>query len=511
MWALSTAISSVWQSGPDHDPVVRQGAEDGEVDLLVVERDHVAPRGQGPQVGLDQGGAQQHLGRDGAGRIVGALGQHGHREPEGACRFGGHSCQLPGSDEPDVVGAQVASLGDSGGPDTTGTLGEETRAPMAKPLRIGSLIDVDRSLPDTVAQLQRFAEAGLDHAFAVQIFGPDALTLLAAAGAQVPGIGLGTGVVPVYPRHPMMLAQQALTVQWATGNRLILGIGLSHQVVVEGMWGISFDKPARYMKEYLAALMPLLHGEKVNVAGERVTTHAFAPLEVRDVTAPPVLVAALGDTMLKLAGRVADGTVTWMTGISDHRVAHRARHPCRGGEGGAAGAADRRVPADLGHRGHRGGARAHQRGVRHLPEPAVVQGDVGQGGRGEPGRRGLRGRRGRGAGRRSRSWPRPAPPTSSPPSSGPARSGTARSPCSARSPVRADLRGRSALERRVLELVEVRLLVHQAHDPLDGAPGQRRVALGPAHQPDEDRPAVHHEGRHPEDAPFVDRLEVRTA
>ena len=115
---------------------------------------------------------------------------------------------------------------------------------MAKPLRIGTLIDVDRPLADTVAQLQRFADAGLDHAFASQIFGPDALTLLAAAGAQVPGIGLGTGVVPVYPRHPMMLAQQALTVQWATDNRLLLGIGLSHQVVVEGMWGMSFDKPA---------------------------------------------------------------------------------------------------------------------------------------------------------------------------------------------------------------------------------------------------------------------------
>jgi 5,10-methylenetetrahydromethanopterin reductase len=185
---------------------------------------------------------------------------------------------------------------------------------MATSLRIGSLIDVDASLPDTVSQLRRLADAGFAHAWAVQIFGPDALTLLAAAGAQVPGIGLGTGVVPIYPRHPMMLAQQALTVQLATGNRLILGIGLSHQVVVEGMWGLSFDKPARYMKEYLAALMPLLHGEKVSSAGERVTAHAYAPLEIRDVTAPPVLVAALGDTMLKLAGRVADGTVTWMTG-----------------------------------------------------------------------------------------------------------------------------------------------------------------------------------------------------
>lgn len=185
---------------------------------------------------------------------------------------------------------------------------------MAKPLRIGSLIDLDRSLPDTVAQLRRFADAGLDHAFAVQIFGPDSLTLLAAAGAQVPGIGLGTGVVPVHPRHPMMLAQQALTVQWATDNRLILGIGLSHRVVVEGMWGFSFDAPARYMREYLTVLLPLLRGETVSEAGERITTRTFQPIEVQ-ASPPPVLVAALGDTMLTLAGRMADGTVTWMTGI----------------------------------------------------------------------------------------------------------------------------------------------------------------------------------------------------
>jgi F420-dependent oxidoreductase-like protein len=185
---------------------------------------------------------------------------------------------------------------------------------MATSLRIGSMIDLDASLADTVTELQRLADAGMAHAWASQIFGPDALTMLAAAGAQVPGIGLGTGVVPVYPRHPMMLAQQALTVQLATGNRLLLGIGLSHQVVVEGMWGISFEKPARYMKEYLAALMPLLHGEAVSYSGERITTNAFQPLDVHGVSAPPVLVAALGDTMLKLAGRVADGTVTWMTG-----------------------------------------------------------------------------------------------------------------------------------------------------------------------------------------------------
>ena len=77
---------------------------------------------------------------------------------------------------------------------------------MAKPLRIGGMIDVDQPFAGVVDQLRRYADAGFDHAFASQIFGPDPLTLLAAAGAQVPGIGLGTGVVPVHPRHPMMLA-----------------------------------------------------------------------------------------------------------------------------------------------------------------------------------------------------------------------------------------------------------------------------------------------------------------
>jgi F420-dependent oxidoreductase-like protein len=194
---------------------------------------------------------------------------------------------------------------------------------MAKPLRIGTMIDVSKSLPDTVAQLKRYADAGLDHAFAEQIFGLDTLTLLATAGSQVPGIGLGTGVVPVFPRHPMMLAQQALTVQWATGNRLLLGIGLSHQIVVENVWGMSWDKPARYMEEYLSSLVPLLRGEAAKSTGERVSTNALMPIAIPGAEPPPVLVAALGPTMLKLAGTVADGTVTWMTGtgtVASHIV-----------------------------------------------------------------------------------------------------------------------------------------------------------------------------------------------
>lgn len=183
-------------------------------------------------------------------------------------------------------------------------------------MRIGALIDLDRPLDEVVEQVRGYADGGLASAWAVQIFGYDALTLLGVVGARVPGIELGTGVVPVYSRHPQAMAQQALTVQAATGGRLTLGIGMSHQVVVEGLWGLSYDRPARYLREYLSALLPMLTGGTADVHGEVVTAVTYAPLEVPGATPPPVLVAALGPTLLRLAGRMADGTVTWMTGTA---------------------------------------------------------------------------------------------------------------------------------------------------------------------------------------------------
>lgn len=145
-----------------------------------------------------------------------------------------------------------------------------------------------------------------------QIFGLDALTALAVIGHEVPDIELGTAVIPTYPRHPMMLAQQALTTQAATGGRLALGIGLSHQVVIEGMFGMSFEKPVRHMREYLEILGPLVREGTVSFSGETLT--ANAGIDVKGSTPCPILLAALGPKMLELAGRLGDGTLTWMTG-----------------------------------------------------------------------------------------------------------------------------------------------------------------------------------------------------
>lgn len=174
---------------------------------------------------------------------------------------------------------------------------------------------------DTGAPLERVIERtadlvgrGLTDQWSSQTFGPDTLTVLALVGREVPGANLGTAVVPIQPRHPAMLAAQARTVQAAIGGRLSLGVGLSHQAVVEGLWGLPFDRPAAYMAEYLSALAPMLRGEPVEVRGERVTSVWPGAVGPRDAAAPSLLVAALGPKMLELAGRLTDGTVLWMTG-----------------------------------------------------------------------------------------------------------------------------------------------------------------------------------------------------
>jgi 5,10-methylenetetrahydromethanopterin reductase len=190
-------------------------------------------------------------------------------------------------------------------------------------MRIGLALEMNGTMDEIVARARVLAATGVASLWSSQIFGWDTLTVLALVGREVPGVSLGTAVIPVHPRHPMMLAEQALTVQAASGGRLMLGIGLSHQVVVEGAWGCSFDKPARYMREYLSVLVPLLRGEQVSFTGEVISTNTFGPLDVVPTPPPPVLVAALGPTMLRQAGTQADGTVTWMVGpatVADHIV-----------------------------------------------------------------------------------------------------------------------------------------------------------------------------------------------
>ncbi len=181
-------------------------------------------------------------------------------------------------------------------------------------MRIGiSSTKIDNAtVDDVIVEVRQAADDGFSTFWASQIFSHDTLTVLAIVGREVPGIELGTAVVPTYPRHPMMLAQQALTVQGATGGRLVLGIGLSHQIVVEMIWGLSFDKPVRHLREYLSVLVPLLEGKAAAFNGE--TYRVNGAVNVAGGSRPPILVAALGAQMLRVAGTLADGTTTWCVG-----------------------------------------------------------------------------------------------------------------------------------------------------------------------------------------------------
>jgi 5,10-methylenetetrahydromethanopterin reductase len=181
-------------------------------------------------------------------------------------------------------------------------------------MRISLSAGLGRSatLDDLIAQIVKAEQDGFAGVWLSNIFGFDALTALALAGKQTQRIELGTAVVPTYPRHPVALAQQALTVQAAVNNRLALGIGLSHRMVIEGMFGLDYSKPIRHTREYVTALTGLLSGQSTNFQGEEYRINA--QFTIPGSKPPPVLVAALGDQMLKLAGRIADGTVVWMGG-----------------------------------------------------------------------------------------------------------------------------------------------------------------------------------------------------
>jgi len=180
------------------------------------------------------------------------------------------------------------------------------------------------SLESIRDEARRAASDGFASFWLSQITGPDALTALAAVAGDAPGIELGTSIVPVYGRHPLTLAAQALTTQAATGGRLVLGIGASHQVFVEGMFGESYARSFTRTRETLLALRGLLAGEAVSLEGSQVVARGRLSIEAPPC---PILVAALGEKMLELTGREADGVTLWMVGpktVADY-VAPRLR------------------------------------------------------------------------------------------------------------------------------------------------------------------------------------------
>ncbi len=203
-------------------------------------------------------------------------------------------------------------------------------------MKIGIMIGADgtsSTLDDVVGVARRAETLGLDGVWMANIFSFDAITALSIIGRETSRITLGTAVTPTYPRHPTAIAQQAMTAAAASGNRFTLGIGLSHKIVIEDMLGFSYDKPARHMREYLSVLMPLLRGETAAFNGEQYRVNGVT-LAIPGADPVPVVVAALGPVMLRLAGELADGTNTWMVGpktMESHIIAKLREGAAAGG------------------------------------------------------------------------------------------------------------------------------------------------------------------------------------
>jgi 5,10-methylenetetrahydromethanopterin reductase len=182
---------------------------------------------------------------------------------------------------------------------------------------VGEIANQPATVESILEQVRSAERDGFTSAWFANIFGMDAMTACALAGRETKKIELGTAVVPTYPRHPVVMAQQALSTNAACSGRFHLGIGLSHQIVIESMFGLSWAKPYSHMKEYVAVLRDLFDSGLSSHKGEEYRVQA--QVDVTGGDAPPLLIAALAPKMLALAGEKTDGTITWMTGAKTIR------------------------------------------------------------------------------------------------------------------------------------------------------------------------------------------------
>ncbi len=182
-------------------------------------------------------------------------------------------------------------------------------------MKIGIFIGSIGSAGSVTAQVQQVVDAeksGFDSFWAAHIMDADIMTMFSLAGQMTNKIEMGTAVTPTYLRHPIAMAQQAITTLSATQGRFTLGMGVSHKPVVEERFGMRFHRPAKHMEEYLEIIKSLNRDGRVNYQGE--VLRANTQFTLNEKRGLPIVIAALGPRMLRTAGQIADGTVTWMTG-----------------------------------------------------------------------------------------------------------------------------------------------------------------------------------------------------
>jgi F420-dependent oxidoreductase-like protein len=179
--------------------------------------------------------------------------------------------------------------------------------------RLACFLDPGRSFDEAVGRARLADSLGYDSAWVTHIAAREPLQVLAAYGHATERIGLGTGVVPIALRHPVLTAMEAATLDETVGGRLRLGIGVSHRITVEGWYGLSLDDPTGRMREYATVIRDLWEGGRADLEGEHFTAHfGFSGGGGVKSERIPLLFAALAPKMLRLAAELADGVVLWM-------------------------------------------------------------------------------------------------------------------------------------------------------------------------------------------------------
>jgi F420-dependent oxidoreductase-like protein len=181
----------------------------------------------------------------------------------------------------------------------------------------------DNVVDETVAAAKEAASAGVRSIWFGQRFDYDAVALAGFVGREVPEVAVGTSVVPIFARHPILVSSQAQTTQAATGGRFTLGLGLGAKAFVEPVFGVAHERPVIRLREFLTALRTVLDTGTVEFAGETLTAVTPMPASVPGGEHVPVVVAAMGEQALRVTGELADGTLTNMAGpkaLSEHIV-----------------------------------------------------------------------------------------------------------------------------------------------------------------------------------------------
>jgi probable F420-dependent oxidoreductase len=202
---------------------------------------------------------------------------------------------------------------------------------MSMPIRPGMTVPLPGPLHSHRERLVELADLGYTDVWSAESDGGDGLTPLALAAAWEPRLRLGTAILPAYTRAPALMAQSAAALADAAPGRFAIGIGSSSNVIVERWNGVPFVEPYRKVRDTVRFLRDAFSGEKVSRAYDTFEVQGFR-LGIRPEQTPPILVAALREGMLRLAGREADGVIINWLGPNDVPTVTRVVRDAAGGE-----------------------------------------------------------------------------------------------------------------------------------------------------------------------------------